>query len=322
MFRLLKISAVVMVVVLAAAGAYLLTLPQSMPASAGDISVSPAQLARGDYLFNSVLGCPVCHSERDFDLFGAPPVPPFGGGRKCFAAGEKPPGLAEQGGMPGTLCFRNISSDQATGIGAWTDGEVMRAVREGIHRNGEGLFPMMPYFIYRYLSDADTAAVVAYVRTLPPVQNSLPQTDLDFPFSLFAKLTPEPLQGPVAQPDEDDPAAYGAYLATVARCAFCHTPRDRSRQPLPGKDFAGGIEFQGRNGMFYSTNLTVHPDGLGDMEVAEFIALFRRPEVAATEEVNLMPWTYFSGMTDADLGAIYTFLQTVPPQPVYQSAVE
>jgi mono/diheme cytochrome c family protein len=322
MLKALKVGASLVLILLLVTGGYLLTLPNSAPASTQTIDATAEQLARGDYLFSAVLGCPVCHSERDFDLFGAPPQPPFGGGRKCLAAGDKPPGLAEQGGMPGTLCFRNISSDKATGIGAWTDGEILRAMREGIHRDGSGLFPMMPYFIYRSLSDADAAAVVTYLRTLPPIDNPLPQTELDFPFSLFAKLTPEPLVEPVADPDQTNAVEYGRYLANVARCAFCHTPRDRSRQPLAGKDFAGGIEFQGRNGMFYSTNLTTDPDGLGDMDADEFIALFRRPAVPATDEVNLMPWTYFDGMSDADLGAIYAFLQTVKPQPSYRTQAE
>jgi mono/diheme cytochrome c family protein len=322
MIKVLKIGATVLLLLILTAGGYFLTLPQTAPASTETIAATPGQLARGDYLFNNVLGCPVCHSERNFDLFGAPPVPPFGGGRKCMAAGEKPPGLAEAGGMPGTLCFRNISSDKQTGVGEWTDGEILRAVREGIHRDGKGLFPMMPYFIYRNLSDADAAAVVAYVRTVPPVDNPLPVTDLDFPFSLFARLTPEPVDEPVAHPNEADAVEYGRYLTTVARCAFCHTPRDRSRQPLPGKDFAGGIGFQGREGIFYSTNLTTDPEGLGDMRVDEFIALFHRPAVPSTDELNLMPWTYFSGMSDADLGAIYAFLRTVTPQPFFRPGTE
>jgi cytochrome c553 len=295
---------------------FLVGLPHAAAPSDEAIATTGEQVERGDYLFNNVLGCPVCHSKRNYDLFGGPPVPPFGGGRPCVAAGEKPPGLAEEGGMPGILCFRNITADKVTGIGDWTDGEILRALREGISKDGHGLFPMMPYFIYRNLSDDDARAVVAYLRTLPPVTNDLPSTELEFPFSLFAKLMPAPLESPVAHPDSADPAAYGAYLATVARCAFCHTPRDRGRQAIPGKDFVGGVEFQGREGFLYSTNLTVHPDGLADMALDEFIALFRRPATPTEGEVNVMPWTYFSGMTDADLGALYAFFQTVPAQPL------
>jgi mono/diheme cytochrome c family protein len=291
--------------------AFFSSLPRSAPPSADPVEVTPARLARGEYLFNAVLGCPVCHSERDFSLFGAPPVQPFGGGRACAEPGKPLPGLAESGGLPGTICFRNITP-HATGIGAWSDGEVLRAMREGVDRDGNALFPIMPAFIYRNLSDEDARAVLTYVRTLEPVDNPLPETDVNFPVSWLIRLLPEPLEGPVKHPMESDPVAYGQYLATVARCAFCHSPRDsRSRQAIEGFEFAGGVAFQGGEGLLYSTNLTTHPAGLDDMSVDEFIALFRRETDPGAEELNLMPWTYFGNMTDADLGAIYAYLQTV-----------
>jgi hypothetical protein len=286
-------------------------LPRSAPPAAEKVEVTPARLARGQYLFNAVLGCPVCHSERDFSSFGAPPVQPFGSGRVCAESGKPLPGLAESGGLPGTICFRNITP-HATGIGEWSDGEVLRAMREGIDRNGNALFPIMPAFIYRNLSDEDARAVLTYVRTLEPVDNPLPETDVNFPVNWLIRLLPEPLEGPVNHPAESDPVAYGQYLATVARCAFCHSPRDsRSRQAIEGFEFSGGVAFQGREGLFYSTNLTTHASGLGDMSLDEFIALFRRVADPTARELNLMPWTYFGNMTDADLGTIYAYLQTV-----------
>jgi mono/diheme cytochrome c family protein len=288
-------------------------LPQSAPPSVESVEVTPARLARGEYLFNAVLGCPVCHSERDFSVFGAPAVQPFGGGRVCAEPGKPLPGIAEAGGLPGTICFRNITP-HATGIGAWSDGEVLRAMREGVDRDGNALFPIMPAFIYRNLSDEDARAVLTYVRTLEPVDNPLPETDVNFPLNWLMRLLPRPLKGPVDHPVESDAVAYGRYLATVARCAFCHSPQDsRSRQALEGFEFAGGVAFRGREGLFYSTNLTTHPSGLGDMSLDDFIALFRRETDPNNKELSLMPWTYFGKMTDADLGAIFAYLQTVPP---------
>ena len=288
-------------------------LPQSAPPSFESVEVTPARLARGEYLFNAVLGCPVCHSERDFSVFGAPAVQPFGGGRVCAEPGKPLPGIAEAGGLPGTICFRNITP-HATGIGAWSDGEVLRAMREGVDRDGNALFPIMPAFIYRNLSDEDARAVLTYVRTLEPVDNPLPETDVNFPLNWLMRLLPRPLEGPVDHPVESDAVAYGRYLATVARCAFCHSPQDsRSRQALEGFEFAGGVAFRGREGLFYSTNLTTHPSGLGDMSLDDFIALFRRETDPNNKELSLMPWTYFGKMTDADLGAIFAYLQTVPP---------
>jgi hypothetical protein len=287
-------------------------LPRSAPPSDETVEFTPARLARGEYLFNAVLGCPVCHSERDFSLFGAPPLQPFGGGRACAKSGQPLPGLAEAGGLPGTICFRNITP-HATGIGAWSDGEVLRALREGVDRDGNALFPIMPAFIYRHLSDADARAVLTYLRALEPVDNRLPETEVNFPVNWLVRLLPRPLEGPVPPPHESDPVAYGKYLTTVARCAFCHSPREsRSRQPIEGFEFAGGVAFQGREDLLYSTNLTSHPSGLGEMSRDEFIALFRRAAAPATKELNLMPWTYFGNMTDDDLSAMYAYLQTVP----------
>ena len=311
MKKLLTIVVLLVLVAILGITAIFSWLPRSAPPSAEKVEVTPERLARGEYLFSAVLGCPVCHSERDFSLFGAPPIPPFGGGRACTKPDKPLPGLAEAGGLPGTICFRNISP-HATGIGAWSDGEVLRAMREGIDRDDNALFPIMPAFIYSQLSDEDARAVLTYVRSLQPVDNLLPDTEVNFPVSWLIRLLPKPLQGPVHHPDESDPIAYGKYLATQARCAFCHSPRDsRSRQPIEGFEFAGGVAFQGRQGRMYSTNLTTHPSGLGDMNLDEFIALFRRGEVPATQEINLMPWTYFGNMTDADLTAIFAYLQTV-----------
>lgn len=311
--RLLQLVALLMLGGALLGVAWLATLPRSQPASAERIEATPERLARGAYLFNAVLGCPVCHSERDFTRFGAPPVAPFGRGRACARPGQPLPGLAEPGGMPGTICFRNITP-HASGIGNWTDGEILRAIREGVNRDGDALFPIMPAFIFRSLSDEDARAVVAYLRTLEPVAHELPATAVNFPVNWLIRLLPEPLTQPVAGPDPADPIARGRYLATVARCSFCHSPRDRrTRQPIAGLEWAGGAPFQGRDGLMYSPNLTPHESGLGDMGVAEFIALFRRPATPVEDDISLMPWTYLGRMTDADLGAIHAYLQSVPP---------
>jgi len=310
--KILAAVALLMLATVLAVVAYFSWLPRSAAPSGETVAATPERLARGEYLFNAVLGCPVCHSERDFSKFGAPPVPPFGGGRVCAEPGKPLPGPAEAGGLPGTICFRNITP-HASGIGTWSDGEVLRALREGIDRDGNALFPIMPSFIYRHLSDADARAVLTWVRQLQPVDNPLPETAVNFPVNWLIRLLPDPLDGPVAHPDEANPVAYGRYLTTVARCAFCHSPRDSaSRQPIEGLELSGGVAFYGRDGVFYSTNLTPHPAGLGDTSEDEFIALFRREADPSRKELNLMPWTYFGEMTDMDLAAIYAYLRTVP----------
>jgi len=89
--------------------------------------------------------------------------------------------------MPGMVVAANITPDRETGIGGWTDGEKIRAIREGVDRDGRVLFPMMPYGNYRLMSDEDVYAVVAYINSLPAVRNPLPATAIKFPVSLLIK---------------------------------------------------------------------------------------------------------------------------------------
>ena len=122
------------------------------------------------------------------------------------------------------MCMRNITQDKETGIGDWTDGEIIRAVREGISREGDGLFPIMPYFIYRNVSDEDMEAVVAYLRTMEPVQSFRPEREVDFPMSTLIQTFPEPLDGPVPMPSKDDPSNMVSTCRS-SRVASSATPR-------------------------------------------------------------------------------------------------
>ena len=133
-----------------------------------------------------------------------------------------------QENFAGILCIRNITPDVETGIGSWTDGEIIRAVREGVDHNGEGLFPIMPYFIYRHVSDKDMEAVVAYLRSMEPGVSVRPERQIDFPLNLMVKMWPEPVDGPVIAPDPSDRINYGEYLATIARCELNCARRSES----------------------------------------------------------------------------------------------
>lgn len=302
----------VVVLVAAALAVFVLTYrPAQRPASAERIERTPERVARGEYLVESVLGCSDCHSDRDWSRYGGPVRTVAFGGAGC---------MGPEQGAPGRICFPNLTPDPETGIGAWSDGEVLRALREGVGRDGRALFPMMPYDVYRNLSDDDARAVVAYLRTLPPVENPVPRTEIDFPVSFFIKMAPRPLEGPVAAPDRSEPAAYGGYLAQVAGCVFCHTPVDERMQPLPGRELAGGHVHRGPWGTVVAPNLTSHPTGLGGRSKESFIGMFRafagedaRAIPAAAGANTPMPWLSHSGMSDQDLGAIWEYLQTVPP---------
>jgi hypothetical protein len=318
---LIFISAAALVVAAGVALYVSVFMPRQRPPSDIRVEVTPELLERGTYLVEQVLLCNDCHTERDWDYYGGPPKPPFGAGRECMTRQTETIGVRVsegQGNFPGVLCIRNITPDPESGIGEWTDGELIRAIREGVDHQGNGLFPIMPYFIYRNLSDQDAEAVVAYMRNLPPVRAERPERTIDFPMSTMIQLFPEPLDGPVPHPDETDRLAYGEYLATVARCEFCHTPRQaRGKEGIPGKRFAGGVPFVLGKKETPSRNLTPHVTGIGAWTRDAFIARFKqfsdRMPVATVEDNTLMNWPAYSGMTTEDLGAIYDFLRTLDP---------
>jgi hypothetical protein len=215
----------------------------------------------------------------------------------------------------------NITPDRETGIGTWTDGEKIRAIREGVDKNGRALFPMMPYAGFRNMSDEDVQSLVAYLDSLPPIHNPLPTTQLSFPVNLMIKGVPHPV-GTVPPPDPGNRLAYGKYLITIAGCGDCHTPVERG-QPIPGKEFSGGQEFPSRKGTVYTANITPNIEtGIGKWDQAFFIQKFTdykgyaangAPPMTSPDQFTLMPWLDFSEMKPEDLGAIYTFLRTVKP---------
>ena len=306
--------------ILAGFGYYALLLPKQHPPKAVTVAGTPEQIERGRYLTINVLQCVDCHSERDWGLYGGPPIPPIGAGRACMTEDTPTAGVnVGQERFPGRLCIRNITPDPETGIGRWTDGELIRAIREGVNRDGEGLFPIMPYFIYRHLADEDVEAVVAYLRTLPAVRSAKPERRIDFPMSMLVQLWPEPVDGPIKRPDLTDRVAYGEYLSRIARCEFCHTPRDpNSFDGFPGRRLAGGMPFFLNGKVLYAKNLTPHETGLGNWSKEQFVLRFRQhdqPTPVPPEANTLMNWNAFSGMTVEDLEVLYEFFRTLPPVP-------
>ncbi len=224
-------------------------------------------------------------------------------------------------GMPGTVVAPNITPDRETGIGTWTDGEKIRAIREGVDNQGRALFPMMPYGSYREMSDEDVESLVAYLNSLPPVRNPLPATALSFPVNLMIKGAPQPA-GSVPPPDRADRLKYGKYLATLGGCGGCHTPSNQGT-PVPGKEFAGGERFESTMGTVLSANIT--PDletGIGKWDQAFFLkkiaerrdwAVNGAPPLPGPESFTLMPWISLSQMQEEDLTAIYQYLRTLKP---------
>ena len=282
--------------ILPVAGAAEPGYPRARPLTDRTFESTPVRIERGRYLTEHLLQCFVCHSERDWDAPGAPPVP----GRK--GAGAL---LSERGDR--RIVAPNITPDVATGAGGWTDDMLARAVREGIGHDGRALYWGMWYGSFANLSDDDIAAVVVYLRTLPPVSNALPATRLPPEESAENARFPQPITEPVAGPAPGDTKALGRYLVSVADCGGCHTSWHSPRNPGL---FGGGNEIERGTHSAFSTNLTRHESGVTYPQET-FIAVIRSGKGGSLHPI--MPWWVFRGLTDADLGAIYDTLGDAYP---------
>jgi mono/diheme cytochrome c family protein len=256
-----------------------------------------ARLERGRYLTEGVLQCFNCHSDRDLTKPGAPPL-----------AGRKGAGHVWED-RP-WLVSPNLTPDRETGAGTWTDDMFERAIREGIGHDGRVLHPQMWYGSFRSLSDEDLASVIVYLRSLDPVRNPLPVTKL--PAGREPLVAPEPLDGPVAAPDQSTAIARGAYLVRVADCQGCHTAWEA---PLNPGFFGGGnqIEMFGRPAVF-SANLTSAPSGIGSYyDEALFREVLHAGALKGRTLSPVMPWNVFRNMTDSDLDAVFAYLKSRRP---------
>ncbi len=303
----------VVVLVVGGGFAYLtLRQPASKPAANVKVSATPDRIERGRYLY-TVADCDGCHSPADESRQYRPTVEATRG------AGQ----LLQIEDLPGKIYARNITPDPETGLGQWSDGEKIRAIREGVSRDGHALFPMMPYSNYRLMSDEDVESLVAYLNTLKPVRNPLPKTEIAFPVNLFIKGVPRPVNGVVPPVSKANTTAYGQYMLTVGGCGDCHTPREKG-QPDMSKHLAGGMKFAVTplNVQVVSANITPDNDtGIGRWTLDYFLDRFRRHRNVPVEALpkmtpenfTIMPWRNAATMTDEDLTAIYNYLRTVTP---------
>jgi mono/diheme cytochrome c family protein len=317
MRKLLKALAVLVILVILAAGgglAYLFaSYPDVPPAGQTTLPADPESLARGRYLAEHVMLCIDCHSERDFTKFAGPLKPgTFGKG------GERFDKLTA--GVPGVIVAPNITP---AGIGEYSDGELLRAVTTGVARDGRAMFPLMPYPNYGRMAEDDVKAALAYVKTLKPIDNPTPPRSLDVPLNLIVRTIPAPAAF-AARPSSGDKVSYGEYMVRASGCGECHTPIDDRGQPLPGMTFAGGMQFAHPELGYRVRSANITPDadsGIGSWTEEQFLNKFKGMETpdnrALTDEEQrqntAMPWTQYAGMTREDLSAIYAYLRTVKP---------
>jgi hypothetical protein len=201
----------------------------------------------------------------------------------------------------------NITPDVETGAGRWTDDMLARAIREGIGHDGRALYWGMWYQSFAGLSDEDLAAVIVYLRALPPVRNALPATLLPEEERAANAMSPRPITAPVPGPPTGDSRALGRYLIGVADCTGCHTAWEAPRNPGL---LAGGNEIGRDQRAAFSSNLTRHESGVGYPRDT-FIAVMRSGKGGSLHPI--MPWVAFMGLTASDLGAMYDALGDTYP---------
>ncbi len=315
MKRFFKILGMIVggIVILLVAGLvyFNMSFPKAEPVPNIKVGATPERLARGEYLVRHVVGCLDCHSERDWTKFAGPVTPGAEGkGGEVFDE--------ETAGVPGAVYAKNITP---AGIGSWTDGELIRAVTTGVSKDGTALFPIMPYQAFNYLRREDLYAIVAYLRTLKPVQDIIPDRHLDFPMNIIVKTIPFSNYNPGSPINKSDSVAYGEYLTTIASCSGCHTQLDKG-VPIKGMDYAGGMVFNLPAGVVRSANITPDDEtGIGKWTKAQFIQYFKTFSSDSSHNIHVepnqyntvMPMTFFAGMSAEDLGAIYTYLRTLSP---------
>jgi mono/diheme cytochrome c family protein len=309
-FKILGYLCLGLIAVATASGVYVKTmLPNVGDAPQLTVDPTPVRIARGEYLANHVTVCMDCHSTRATDRYSGPLVPGnFGGGGERFGP---------EMGFPGVFYSRNITP---FGIGDWTDGELFRAITTGVTKEGEALFPVMPYHNYGQMDPEDIYSIIAYVRTLKPVENTLPAREPDFPVSVILNTMPTKAN-PGKRPSDDDILARGKYITSAAACVECHSKVDKGSK-IAGTEYGGGMEFSMPAGVVRSPNITGDKaTGIGNWSEQEFIKRFKMyvdssyvPHPVGPKDMNTpMPWTMYGHMEEQDLKAIFAYLQSLEP---------
>jgi mono/diheme cytochrome c family protein len=271
----------------------------SLPATTAAQAPPAADIARGKYVFGATGGCG-CHT--------VPKGPVNAGGRKYE-------------GPYGTVYSTNITPDKETGIGGWTDEQIITAIRLGRRPNGERLVPVHPYTVFNGMVEDDVKAVVAFLRTVPAVKRAnLPKKTLPMFESVllpawltaFAPRETPPTAVPTSGP------ARGEYLVrAVAHCGECHTPRTMTMATDNSRFLAGNPKGPEDSEI---PNITPDPTtGLtwSEEEIADYLGSGNKPDgdVAGGLMGEVIEGTLagYKDMTKADRLAIARYLKTLPP---------
>ena len=266
-------------------------------AMTGAASAESAAVKRGSYLVNTIMTCGNCHTPKG----------PTGDiNEKAFS------GFLQFDETPFKVTAPNITPDKETGIGKYSAAQLKKLLITGKKPNGTPLAEVMPTSFYQILTPSDLNAIVAYLRSLPPVSNKVP--DPIYKIALPHHLFPGS-EKPYTQAQLRNKVKHGFYLATIGHCMECHTPMGPK-----GRDFVndlgkGGFQMPpGPWGISISRNITSSKTkGIGawsDEEIKRAIT-----QGVSRDGSKLKPpmgFGYYAGMTNSDLDAIVAYLRTVP----------
>jgi mono/diheme cytochrome c family protein len=264
------------------------------------IAAAETPLERGSYLVNSIGACGNCHTPRQQ---GVPDLSrKFSGGFQTFDE----PWFTVKGA--------NITSDRDTGIGNWSDAELRTTLLTGVRPNGVALATVMPYPFYKLLMPGDVDAIVAYLRSVPPIRNEVQAPN--YKAQQVAATVPG-TDKPMTADDLKDPVKRGFYLSSLAHCMACHSRASEAVPPdFKGNYGRGGREFRGPWGVTVTANISSSTKGLGGWSDAEI----RR---ALTEGVSkdgrkLKPpmidyVAYYKTWKSEDMDALIAWIRTIPP---------
>lgn len=256
---------------------------------------------RGAYVFRAAGGCS-CHTDAK--------------NQGAFMAGGRPIATPF-----GTIYSTNITPDPATGIGAWSDEDFLRAMTLGVGPSGEQYFPVFPYTSFTRMTRQDVLDLKAYLFSITPVEQANRAPDLQAPFGwrfgvrLWKLLFFRP---GTWQPDPDQSAQWnrGAYLAqALGHCGECHTPRNLMGGLRKGMRHAGAVD--GPDGEL-APNITPDADtGIGAWSPADlvwFLQMGLKPDGDDTQGLmSELIETGYSHLNEADLEAIAVYIQSLPP---------
>ncbi len=287
--------------VLGGALATVLLVSGAAPVSAQGTPASAAEVARGKYIFGATGGCG-CHT--------VPKGPINAGGRRYD-------------GPFGTVFATNITPDRQTGIGTWTDEQIITAIRLGRRPNGERLLPVHPFTVFNGMAEEDLKAVVAFLRTTAPVNRANQPKKITVPLfeSVFlpawlAAFAPKETPPPKAPTTG---VARGEYLVrAVGHCGECHSPRTMTMATDNSRFLAGNPKGPEDQAM---PNITPDPDtGIGKWsveEIADYLGTGNKPDgdVAGGLMAEVIDGTLsgYKDLTQADRVAIAQYLKSIPP---------